>query len=281
MKSNNRLDIVFAIDDGYTNPLMVTAYSVLKNNTSFDEIYFHIISGDVSDKNQKKIRSLEHRASGVHVDFSMVDESLFRGFPLNIEHISSIAYARFLTADLFSELDKVLYLDSDILVLGDLSELWNIDISNMCIAGSHKQYINTQFPGYKESIGLKEDSIYINSGVMLMNLDRIRTLDMTQKLLVNARNLKDIVRIQDQDIINITFNNEIVSFDKKYNYTHSDRKENTINQDDVIIVHFNSSNKPWGSNFVTDDTNRVFAKKYLEYQDEIHDENHPTRISKI
>ena len=279
MKKSKRLDIVFAIDDGYTDPLMVTAYSVIKNNTSFDEIYFHVISGDVSDKNQEKIKSLESQ-SGVHFDFAMVDESLFRGFPLNIEHISSIAYARFLTADIFSTLHKVLYLDSDILILGDLGELWNTDIEDMCIAGSHKQYINTQFPGYKESIGLKEDSIYINSGVMLMNLDRIRKLDKTQELLKNAKDLKDIVRIQDQDIINITFNGEIVGFHKKYNYTHSDRKENSLNQEEeAVIVHFNSSNKPWGSDFKSDDTNRLFAKKYLEYQDEVHHENRKTSIS--
>jgi lipopolysaccharide biosynthesis glycosyltransferase len=280
MKVNNRLDIIFAIDDGYTNPLITTAFSVIKNNKSFDDIYFHIISGDISDKSQEIIKKLE-RYEGVNVDFALVDETLFNEFPLNIDHISPITYARFLIADLFDTLHKVLYLDSDILVLGDLSELWNVDISHASIAGSHKQYINTQFPGYKESIGLEKDSTYINCGVMLMNLDRIRKLDKTQELLNNAVKLKDIVRIQDQDIINITFKDDIVSFDKKYNYTSSDRRENSINQDEVVIAHFNTGNKPWSAEFVVDETNAVLAKKYLAHQGQVHEEIFNTSTSEV
>jgi len=268
MKDENRLDIVFGIDDGYTDPLIVTAYSVIKNNLSFNEIYFHIITNGVSKNNQKKIKNLEGTFSGIHFDFTLVDDTPFKEFPLNIKHISPISYGRFLIADIFGTLEKVLYLDADILVLGDLSELWSVDIRDNCIAGSHKQYINRQFPGYKESIGLSQDSIYINSGVMLMNLKRIRRLNKTQELLANAKKLKDTVRIQDQDIINITFNGEIKNVHKKYNYTDSDRREASLREEEVVIVHFNTQNKPWGSDFLNNDTNKLFAEKYLEYKHE-------------
>ncbi len=269
MKKSNRLDIVFGIDNNYVGPLLVSAYSVMKNNTTFNEVFFHIITSGISPINQQKIRKMETVFSGVHVDFSIVDEEMFMEFPLHIKHISAIAYGRFLIPDIFTNLDKVLYLDSDILVLDDLYKLWETNIDSACVAGSHKSYITTQFPGYKESIGLNAESTYINSGVMLMNLTRMRKLNMTHKLLHNAKSLKDIVKIQDQDIINITFRDEIATFHKKYNYTDSDRREGSFKENDVVIAHFNTGNKPWNSDFVKDETNKVFYEKYLEYQREI------------
>ncbi|NCO10632.1 glycosyltransferase family 8 protein [Candidatus Saccharibacteria bacterium] len=269
MKKNDRIDIVFGIDALYVNPLIVAAYSIIKNNTTFEEIFFHIITGGIPNEEQRTIRQLEKDFPGVSVDFAVVDEGLFGEFPLHIKHISPIAYGRFLAADLFGHLDRALYLDADVLILSDLSELWNTNVQNTCIAGSHKAYINRQFPGYKESIGLEKDSTYINSGVMLMNLYRIRMLGKTQELLVNAKKLKNIVRIQDQDIINITFREDIKRIHKKYNYTDSDRRERTLSDREVCIVHFNTRNKPWDSEFISDETNEFFSKEYLRYQNEI------------
>lgn len=268
MSRNTRIDVVFAIDDGYTDPLIVTAYSLIKNNTTFQTICVHVIHSGVSSAHRRKIKTLESY-SGVSVDFTEVDERQFSHYPSNIKHISPIAYARFLTANLYPHLDKVLYLDSDILVRGDLGALWGEGTHGKCLAGSHKAYITKQFPGYKQSIGLAANSTYINSGVMLMNLARIRQLGKTAQLLKNANELKDIVRIQDQDIINITFKGEIARFDKRYNYTDSDRREATLQSDDVVIAHFNTRNKPWNEDFQYDATNRQFAKQYQRYKNEI------------
>lgn len=268
MKSSPRIDIVFAIDDGYTNPVVVTAYSVIKNNVTFGLLCFHIINNGLSDVHKKQIKELEN-FSGVSVDFTEIDDKQFYEFPSNIRHISPIAYSRFLTAELYPQLDTVLYLDADILVLTDLGELWATQTSSKCIVGAHKAYINKQFPGYKRSIGLQSQSTYVNSGVLVMNLRRIRKLRKTQQLLKNAKDLKDIVRIQDQDIINITFQGEIARFHKKYNYTDSDRREGSLTNHEVAIVHFNTRNKPWGNDFKADETNRSFAEKYQEYHHEI------------
>ncbi len=267
MKINKRIDIVFAIDDGYTSPMIVTAFSVIKNNTTFETIAFHVINSGLSASHVRNIKKLE-KFPGVLIDFAEVDEALFHDFPSNIKHISPIAYGRFLTADLYPDLAVVLYLDSDILVRDDLGALWLGGTRGKCVAGSHKAYITKQFPGYKQSIGLHANSTYINSGVMLMNLSRIRKMGKTQQLLVNAKALKNIVRIQDQDIINVTFQGEIARFDKRYNYTDSDRREAKRN-DEVSVVHFNTRNKPWVSDFQFDATNDIFAKEYMRYQHEI------------
>ena len=268
MKRHDRIDIVFGIDDQYVDPLIVVAYSVLKNNTSFLEVNFHVITSGLSVHNVKKIKQLENLFPGVRFDFTVVDDAPFKEFSLRIKHISPIAYGRFLTAELFPEIDKALYFDADLLVLSDLAELWSVNIHTACVAGSHKAYITTQFPGYKKSIGLEDKDVYINSGVMLMNLKRIRQLGKTDELLRNAKDLKDVVKIQDQDIINITFKDEIALFDKRYNYTDSDRRENPIAKDEVKVIHFNTANKPWDKKFLVDITNKVYFDAYKEYQDE-------------
>jgi len=274
MQNNNfntsqQIDVVFSVDDAYADYALVTMYSITKSNKTFKKIHFHVITNDMNDSNQSMIKAMERNVPNICVDFIFIDIEIFINFPLNIKHISPIVYGKFVIANALKDIDRVLYLDADTIIFHDLLDLWETNLEGKCIAGSHKPYINTQFPGYKEFIGLKKDSTYINAGVMLMNLKRIRELKMTEKLLKNAVKLRDIVRIQDQDIINITFRNEIVNVSKRYNYTDSDRREGELNANEVVIVHFNTPNKPWNNDFIVDDTNESFAKKYLEYKHEV------------
>ena len=261
------MNLVFSADDKYTKYLSVAILSILENNTSKSNINFYVLTADISKNSQEMLRALTNKYDGVTMQFIFIDDTMFSGFPLNIKHIIKETYFRYLIADVLPEVEKALYLDVDILVLGDLYELWATDIENFFIAGSHKEYFTKEFPGYKEKIGLAEDDIYINAGVILMNLERIRRFNKVQELFDNTKKLKDIIRIQDQDIINITFNKGIKDISNIYNYTESDRRGVSRQNDEVIIVHFNTGNKPWNLDFQYSDTNRYFADKYRLFQD--------------
>jgi lipopolysaccharide biosynthesis glycosyltransferase len=263
------MNLVFSADEKYTKYLSVAILSILDNNTSKSSIDFYVLTADISKNSQETLRSITNKYDGATLRFILIDDTVFSGFPLNIKHISKEAYFRYLIADVLPEAEKAIYLDVDILVLGDLYRLWIMDIKKFFIAGSHKEYFAKEFPGYKEKIGLAEDDVYINSGVILMNLERIRQFNKVQELFDNTEKLKDIIRIQDQDVINITFNKGIKNISNIYNYTESDRREASRQNDEVIIVHFNTSNKPWNSDFQYSDTNRYFADKYRLFQDRI------------
>ena len=241
--------------------------SILENNVSNSKISFYILTANISTDNQKMLRLKFEKYKVENIEFIAVNEDLFNNLPLNIKHISKEAYFRYIIADVLPDMKKALYLDADILVLGDLSELWDTNIDDFFIAGSHKDYFAKEFPGYKSKIGLREDDIYINSGVILMNLGRIRKFHKVRELFNNTKKLKDIIRIQDQDIINITFNKGIKNISNIYNYTESDRRIGNQISEDVVVAHFNTSNKPWNVDFQYSDSNKYFADKYQIYKD--------------
>lgn len=262
----NKINIVFCADDKHVKQLALVIFSIIRNFRNPEAILiFYVLNSDISICNQKKLRHRFEKYKSVEISFLYVDDRVFNNFPLNIAHVSRVTYYRFLIADLLPDESKALYLDLDTLVLKDISNLYNINIDKYYIAGSNKNYFTSEFPGYKTMIGLSENSTYINAGVILFNLSMIQRDGMTQKLFENTLKKKDVIRIQDQDIINITFAGKIKDFDCKYNYTTSDRRGHSRNNEDIIIVHFNTANKPWLDNYVEDHDSSYFAKKYREY----------------
>lgn len=262
-----KMNIVFSADDAYVQPLAIAMVSILENNISNSRINFHVLTADISENNQKILHLILNKYNIGNIEFIFINEDMFNNFPLNIKHISKEAYFRYVIADVLPKTKKALYLDADILVLGDLSELWVTNIDDFFIAGSHKDYFAKEFPGYKEKIGLREDDIYINSGVILMNLEKIRKFHKVKELFDNTEKLKDIIKIQDQDIINITFNKGIKNISNIYNYTESDRRIGNRGNEEVTIVHFNTGNKPWNVDFQYSDSNKYFADKYQKFKD--------------
>ena len=119
--------------------------------------------------------------------------------------------------------DKILYLDVDTVVDGSLQELWNIDITNYCLAGRREEW--------------KED--YINSGVLLMNLKRIRQLKLDDALISLLHRCRFV--FPDQDAINIIFRNYIKYIPRKFNSLG----QNEWCSGDDVIRHFAGVIKPW------------------------------------
>lgn len=261
---DDTIHIAFAINDAYVDHLGVEVLSILDNNQEVS-FSFYVLSSDISRDSKAKLDLLLKQYLKAKIRYIHMDDTIFDGFPLRIKHITKEAYYRYALPDILTELDKVLYLDSDLLILGGLRPLWDTDLKSYFIAGSHKSYIKKQFPGYKESIGLQADDTYVNSGVLLLNLDHIRQQNKVQELLDNTIKLKDVIRIQDQDVINITFRGSIRRVDKIYNYTTNDMAEGTRQLGDVVVAHFNTKNKPWSKDFDMTEGNKPFIDFYLVY----------------
>jgi len=262
--SNQDIAVAFAVNDGYVDWLGVTILSILESNyrSSFQ---FFVLSSDMTEMSKHKLLSLGAIYKNFQISFIVLDDTVFGDFPLRIKHISKEAYFRYVLPDVLPGYDKVLYLDSDVLVLGSIEPLWNTTIEHDFIAGSHKPYIATQFPGYRESLGLSVDDLYINSGVILMNLAEIRKSHKVAELFENTIRMKDIIKIQDQDVINITFKGKIKPVSNIYNYTTKDRIEKTQEDAAVVIVHFNTANKPWKSDYIRTKDDEYFAKLYSKH----------------
>lgn len=258
--------VAFAINDGYVDWLGVTIISILEGNRQ-STFRFFVLSSDITEASKNKLLALGTIYKNFQITYIALDDTVFEDFPLRIKHISKEAYFRYVLPDVLPDYDKILYLDSDVLVLGTIEPLWNTSLENYLIAGSHKPYIAVQFPGYRESLGLSRDDLYINSGVMLMNLAEIRKSHKVAELFENTIRLKGIIKIQDQDVINITFKKKIKPVSNIYNYTTKDRTEKTQKNEAVVIVHFNTANKPWKYNYRSIKEDKYFVELYNRYLD--------------
>lgn len=236
------MDIFFAVNNAYATQLCVCIVSILENNKN-EQFHFHILSRDISEKSKKDIQNIRKKYKNWDISYYSPDEALFNNFKLNIEHITIETYFRYIIAELMPNLDKCLYLDADLIVNGSLSGLWNTPLDDCYCAGIKDLYI--EHCGHKGSIRFADSDLYINAGVLLLNLAKIRQDGMGQQLFDNTEKLADIISYQDQDIINITFKGKIKEIDSIYNFTAENVKKEKGKRKQAVIVHYTGRRKPW------------------------------------
>ncbi|MFM0599721.1 glycosyltransferase [Streptococcus suis] len=234
------MHIAFSATDSYADYLGTTIYSIIQHHPN-QELHFYVLTKWMSDHSRFKLNRLTSQL--VTISFIEIDSTSFDHLPLK-EGISLEAYFRILLPSQLAELDRVLYLDCDILVNGSLKEVWGCDLSHHYLAGVNELDMLHGNSEYREKIGFDAQDIYINSGVLLLNLDRMRRDHIEEYLFSRAEEIKDYIEYQDQDIINIGLKGQILNLDAKYNMTAYQRKVKHISLEEAVIIHFNW-HKPW------------------------------------
>ena len=197
--------------------------------------------------------------SDCNIHFIDVDTSDFTWAPLNRPHVSVVTYYRLnLHTLLPPDIERVIYIDSDTIVVDSLLKLWNIDIGSKPIAGCADAWRN---PLKSIRLNLPSSHKYFNAGVLIFNLAELRK----SKMLDDAVELyhaheKEIV-FQDQDILNILFCNRTYTLPLRWNindlmfrysyirpsYEVDDARKAVL---DPGIIHFSGSIKPWDTRCV-------------------------------
>lgn len=131
------MDIVFCLDNNFVMQTGVAMTSVCENNQT-ESIKFHLISTGLSNENQMDLRNIVDKY-GKEICFYIVDDSLLANCPVNVpgqsKTVSIATYLKvFIVNILPDNIDKVLYLDGDLIVRGSLTDLWNTDISEVSLA---------------------------------------------------------------------------------------------------------------------------------------------------
>lgn len=164
------INIAFCINDGYTPQLAVVLTSIMKNTTR--NVVAYVLSSDMSDSSKQKLNKLKLFFKKLTINFIAVSDAKLRALPRTIDYISVETYYRYLIPELLPELDKILYLDADIIVRGDITPLYDFDISDYYISGANDLWVHDT--KYKGKIGFAQNELYVNAGVLLMNLRKMR-----------------------------------------------------------------------------------------------------------
>lgn len=250
------INIVVCSDNKFIMPTGVMIYSVCKNNEN-REVNFHVIIDEsVTTENKKKLEEIVVKFNN-HLFFYCIDSSVTQRFP-SITYISQATYYRLYMAEILpASLSRVLYLDGDIIVRGDLSSLWEIDLAGYAVAATPSQG-EAGFWNYKD-LGYSQDLGYFNAGVLLVNLEYWRTNDVKSEFEDFINKYPERIRLVDQDVLNYVFRGKKKHLPIKYNFQHGflfakpnydweKYKDEVIEaRHNPIIVHY-AGGKPWAHN---------------------------------
>lgn len=203
------MNVLYSSDENYAKYAMVSICSLLENNLDVDILRIYYIEDGLSESSKTKLRSIaqQFKREIVFIKASGIDISFIR-----MTSFSPAGYYRLMVSDFIHE-DKVLYLDCDTIVLGSLRELWETPIDDKLLAGVK----DTVEDFMATSIGLKNNSCYINSGVMLYNLKKMREICFPEKVKDCFKLFCGYVPHHDQGVVNSLANNEILYLPPKYN----------------------------------------------------------------
>jgi len=251
--------LVCAADNNYAMPLAVTVRSALANLKSNRKIALFILDGGISKSNKKKIiKSLQ--SEKLDISWIQIDETQLTNLVLT-RHLTTTAYYRLLiTKFLPLEFDKAIYLDTDMIVKGNLEELWNIPLEDnyaLAVQDDVELYISMSegLRNYQD-VGICPDYKYFNSGLLVINLEKWRSENIGEKVLEYIRQNREYVR-NDQDGLNAILAGKWGEIHPRWNqmpriYDYSSWQESPHAEDiykellhQPCIIHFTNSPKPW------------------------------------
>ena len=187
------------------------------------------------------------------------EEVRLEGAPTSARYPKEIYYRIFAAKYLPQTLDRVLYLDPDVIVNGSVKELYDLPMDDYCFAAaSHTGPFLRKFNEIR--LGMEDHSPYINSGVMLMNLKKLREVHKYDEVFRFIEKRKNLLILPDQDIISSLYGSKIYALDTyRYNMTELLYQmhapfERDLNLDWVrnhaVIIHYCGRNKPWKENYI-------------------------------
>ena len=196
-------------------------------------------------ENQKKI--LKYERSNVDIEFvdlnyyiKKVQDKLYTR-----DYYSKTTYFRLFIPNLYPQYSKVLYLDSDIVILDDIAKLYNTDMGDNLVAAAPDDVIqfNKVFQEYVELVvGVADYRKYFNAGILVMNLDELRKFKFQEKFIYLLDKIRFSVA-QDQDYLNRLCKGRVKFFDRVWN--RMPMPDPKIKASDVKLVHYNLAFKPW------------------------------------
>ena len=186
----------------------------------------------------------------INLYFLTVDKNVFKDFFIIPDsHFTDTIYYRYIIPSMLNILSKIIYLDCDLIVKGDIEDLWNINLEDKYIAAA-QDIIGRE---NQNRLNLNKKNYYCNSGVLLMDLHKMRKSNIQQELMKCTKEKEGIIYWGDQDVINMVMEGKIKYLDLAWNlqYFYPDSKmdydKETLNKalENPKIIHFIGHIKPW------------------------------------
>ncbi len=237
------IPIFFAVDDFYSPYLCVSLQSLIENSSDKYHYSINVLIEELSEENKASI--LEMQRENVTISFVSVTEKLraiCRKLHLR-DYYTKATYYRFFIPELFPNFDKGLYLDCDIVMTSDVSELYHTELYDNYIAAIPEEFITDVevFGIYSEKVLGVPRQVYFNAGILVMNLDIMRKDNLKEQFASLLEKVTYRVA-QDQDYLNVICYGKTVILDKTWNRTPMPYADRSVTPK---IAHYKINFKPW------------------------------------
>lgn len=240
----HKIPIFLSADNNYAPFVATTIASICDNTKSFCD--FYILDGGITEENKEKICLLKTLYNNFSIEFIQIDlEKEFEGFVVT-SCITKSMYSRFLIPYLKPEINKAIYSDIDVIVLGDISEMYNENLSGYAIAAVLEAFGCN--PLNKTMFGISDTHRYFSSGNLIIDCNLWRKNNIIQKIREIEKRYRNVLKFADMEILNILFQDSYKELEPKYCYINQNYFFPDIPKD-IFIRHYNGAIKPWHINF--------------------------------
>lgn len=254
------MNILVSLDSNYVDQLCVMLKSLLISHPS-ERLDIYVAQTSLTEQDFTKMNQVVAGFDG-EIHNIVIPEDMFSEAPITDRYPKEMYYRIFAANYLPKHLDKILYLDPDIVIINNLRELYELDMDNQYFAAA--SHVSEPLKKVNElRLNMPEDSTYINSGVLLMNLKLLRQEQDINEVYEYIKKNQLLLILPDQDVLNGIYAHKTIHIDPlKYNlsdrylniYNFSlknigDRKNLRWVTHNTSILHYCGRNKPWNTNY--------------------------------
>lgn len=253
------ITVVIAFDENYAMPGGITLYSLLKNLPEDVHAHIYIFEDNISAASKERLLQLKQHHGKCTIEFVSVVQLLEQLHVPPDSYFSRSMYGRLLIEKLLPNVSKAIYLDSDLLVVGDISKLFATELNNHPLGAVRELYApyGDDFKQYvTNNLNVTNPADYFNSGVLLMDLEQMRALDLSNQIMDIVRHHQ--LRFPDQDALNMLYASNTEPLSTAWNMmeghihllesrilsaSDSDYVKRGVNNPQII--HYSGRCKPW------------------------------------
>lgn len=262
------MNILVTLNSNYLKVLvvMLKSLAVSNNHKKFD---VYVMNNSLTEEDINYLK--ENTLKNINIIDLKVDDNELDKAPVTKRYPKEMYYRILAAYYLPKKVDKILYLDPDLVVINKIDKLYNFDLDNYYFAAaSHIWGMLQTFNRIR--LRMKNDDIYINSGVMLMNIKLLRKEQNKDDVYKFIKRNKNHLMLPDQDVISGLYANKILPLDPYvYNMTEKLLKQTYFMphiserwiKDNSVIIHYCGKNKPWNKNY------KGSLNKFYKYYDDI------------
>ncbi|MDD2799763.1 MAG: glycosyltransferase family 8 protein [Bacteroidales bacterium] len=229
--------------------VMIT--SIIENHIN-DDLSFIILTLGIDDTNYKKIMSISNHYNK-KIEIINVDKTVFKDCP-DLGHWGLYVYSKLFIGDFIDKtIDKILFLDVDMIINKPFYELFELNIEEYAFAATEDM---PNCVRHKKRLNIDSESLYANTGFMIINLNYWRKNKIKEKCFDYIKQNRNLIEVAEQDVLNAVCNNKILCLPIKYNMQSpyyfvtpqifdKYKTDLEIYKKDPVVIHFSEFVKPW------------------------------------